>query len=202
VRDVYRPWLYRFLRGVVRLGLHLFWRVRVEGLEKVPQTGSVLLCSNHISAIDPPAVGAVMRREVHFMAKIELFSYLGWLLPRIGAFPVNRDVRDSRAVRQTLRLAQRGEVIGLFPEGHRQPPGVLGQPRPGAGSLIGHVKAAVVPVAVRGPWRLFRRVEIRFGAPIDLRNSQDPAQDVMRAIARLYYEPEQFGQGLPWAESD
>ncbi|MDA8346130.1 MAG: lysophospholipid acyltransferase family protein [Thermaerobacter sp.] len=201
-RDVYNPGLYRFLRAIVRLGLRLLWRVRVEGLERVPETGAVLLCINHISAIDPPAVGAVMRREVRFMAKIELFSYLGWLLPRIGTYPVNRDVRDSRAVRQTLRLAQQGAVIGLFPEGHRQRPGVLGQPRPGAGSLIGHVRAAVVPVAVRGPWRPFRRVVIRFGDPVDLRHSQDPAQDVMLAIGRLYYAPEEIGTGLPWAESD
>ncbi len=202
MRDPYKPWLYRLLRGVVRFGLGLFWRVRVEGLEKVPSEGAVLLCVNHISGIDPPAVGAVMQREVRFMAKIELFSYLGWLLPSIGAYPVNRDVRDSRAVRATLRHAQAGRVIGLFPEGHRQPPGVLGQPRPGAGSLIGHVRAAVVPVAVRGPWRLFGRVEIRFGDPLDVKNSKDPAQDVMRAIARLYYDPEHLGSGLPWAESD
>ncbi len=200
--DVYSPFLYRFLRGIVRLGLYLFWRVRVEGREHVPKTGAVLLCINHISGIDPPAVGAVIDREVRFMAKVELFSYLGWLLPRIGSYPVNRDIRDSRAVRHTLRIAQQGLVIGLFPEGHRQPPGVLGQPRPGAGSLIGHLRAAVVPVAVRGPWRLFHRVEIRFGEPLDLRHSADPAQDVMRAIARLYYDPKDFGTGLPWAESD
>lgn len=200
--EVYRPGLYRFLRGVVRMGLALFWRVQVQGMENVPKTGSVLLCINHISAIDPLAVGAVMRREVRFMAKVELFSYMGWLLPHIGAFPVNRDVRDSRAVRQTLRLAHQGEVIGLFPEGHRQPDGRLGAPRPGAGSLIGHLRAAVVPVSVRGPWRLFGRVQIRFGKPLDLSASADPAGEVMRAIARLYYRPDEVGNGLPWAESD
>ncbi len=198
----YNRFLYRTLRGLVRLWLRLMFRVRVEGLENVPQTGPVLLCINHISAIDPPAVGAVMQRDVHFMAKVELFSYLGWLLPHIAAYPVNRDVRDSRAVRHTLRLMQHGAVVGLFPEGHRQSQGALGSPRPGAGSLIGHARAAVVPVAVRGPWRFFRTVRIRFGAPLDLTHSADPAADVMRAIARLYYDPEQFGSGLPWAESD
>ncbi len=198
----YRPPIYRLFQLTVRFGLKVFWRVRVEGLENVPATGPVLLCVNHISAVDPPAVGAVLERHVHFMAKQELFSYLGWLLPAIGAFPVNRDVRDASAVRQALRLLRAGRVIGLFPEGHRQRGGRLGQPRPGSGSLISHAGGAVIPVAVRGSWRLFGRVEMRFGTPVDLSGSQDPAGDVMRAIARLYYRPEQLQHGLPWAESD
>ena len=198
----YRPALYTTFQLIVRLGLRTLWRVRVEGLEHIPETGPVLLCANHISAIDPPAVGAVLRRHTHFMAKQELFSYLGWLLPAIGAFPVNREVRDASAVRQALRLLRAGRVVGLFPEGHRQHDGRLGQPRPGSGSLIAHAGGAVVPVAVRGSWRLWGRVEMRFGEPIDLSASLDPAGDVMRAIARLYYRPEQLQQGLPWAESD
>lgn len=198
----YRHWLYRTLQMTVRFGIHVFWRVRVEGLEHVPKEGPVLLCINHISAVDPPAVGAVMHRPVHFMAKIELFSYLGWLLPAIGAYPVNRDARDAGAVRQTLRLMRQGLVVGLFPEGHRQRGGMLGQPRPGSGSLIAHSGATVIPVAVRGPWKLFHRVEIRFGPPVDVHQSEDPAGDVMRAIARLYYRDAQMSGGLPWAESD
>lgn len=198
----FRPPVYRFFQLTVRLGLHIFWRVRVEGLENIPETGPVLVCANHISAVDPPAVGAVIERSVHFMAKQELFAYIGWLLPAIGAFPVNRDVRDATAVRQTLRLLRAGRVVGLFPEGHRQRDGRLGQPRPGSGSLIAHADGTVVPVAIRGSWRLFGRVEMRFGQPVDVRTSQDPAGDVMRAIARLYYRPEQLQQGLPWAESD
>ncbi len=198
----YRPKLYRACQLLVRLGLRLFWRVRVEGLDNIPETGPVLICANHISAVDPLAVGAVIERHTHFMAKQELFSYLGWLLPSIGAFPVNRDVRDASAVRQALRLLRAGRVVGLFPEGHRQLHGRLGQPRPGSGSLIAHAGGAVVPVAIRGSWRLWGRVEMRFGAPIDVSASQDPAGDVMRTIARLYYRPEQLQQGLPWAESD
>lgn len=198
----YRPWLFALLKNTVRGLLAVLCRVRVQGLENIPATGPVLLCVNHISAVDPPAVGAIVGRHVHFMAKQELFSYLGWLLPSIGAFPVNRDVRDASAVRQALRLLRAGRVVGLFPEGHRQPPGRLGEPRPGSGSLIAHAGGAVVPVAIRGPWRLFGRVDMRFGEPLDLTGSQDPAGDVMRAIARLYYRPDQLRQGLPWAESD
>jgi 1-acyl-sn-glycerol-3-phosphate acyltransferase len=198
----YRPAVFTMFLMLVRLGLKLFWRVRVEGLENIPASGPVLLCINHIGAVDPPAVGSVVRRHVHFMAKQELFSYLGWLLPSIGAFPVNRDVRDASAVRQALRLLRAGRVVGLFPEGHRQHGGRLGQPRPGSGSLIAHAGGAVVPVAVRGSWRLLGRVEMRFGKPLDLSGSADPAGDVMRAIARLYYRPDQLHEGLPWAESD
>ena len=202
----FRPALYHLFASIVHAGLTILWRVRIEGLDNVPAEGAVLLCINHISSMDPPAVGAVVRADVrratHFMAKQELFSYLGWLLPMIGAFPVKRDIRDASAVRQTLRLLRAGRVVGLFPEGHRQRHGRLGEPRAGSGSLISHAGCAVVPVAVRGSWRLFGRVEMRFGEPLDLSQSSDPAGDVMRAIGRLYYRPEQLGQGLPWAEPD
>ncbi len=198
----FRPGLYHLFASIVHLGLYILWRVRIEGLDNVPAEGAVLLCINHISSMDPLAVGAVVRRPTHFMAKQELFSYLGWLLPMIGAFPVKRDIRDASAVRQTLRLLRAGRVVGLFPEGHRQRGGRLGEPRPGSGSLISHAGCAVVPVAVRGSWRLFGHVEMRFGKPLELRESRDPAGDVMRAIGRLYYRPEQLSQGLPWAESD
>jgi len=198
----FRPPVHRALQLTARFGVRLLWRIRVEGLENVPATGAVLVCPNHISAVDPVAVGAIIERPVFMMAKVELFRYLGWLLPAVGAFPVNRDARDTSAVRQTLRLLHAGRAVGLFPEGHRQHDGRLGQPRPGSGSLIGRSGAAVVPVAIRGDWRLFGRVEIRFGAPLDVSASQDPAGDVMRAIARLYYRPDQMQEGLPWAESD
>lgn len=198
----YRPGLYSLLQAIMRFGLRLLWRLRIEGIDNVPAQGPVLLCANHISGIDPPAVGAVVRRHTHFMAKQELFASLGWLLPAIGAFPVKRDVRDASAVRQALRLLRAGRVVGLFPEGHRQRSGRLGEPRPGSGSLIAHADGAVVPVSIRGNWHLFGRVEMRFGQPLDLSGSADPAGDVMRAIAHLYYRPDEMQQGLPWAESD
>jgi len=198
----FRPLAYFTLKWIAVGFFRTFFRVRLEGFEHLPADGPVLLCVNHISGFDPIAVGALAPRPVHMMAKIELYSYLGWLLPAVGAFPVNRDVRDASAVRQALRLLRAGRVVGLFPEGHRHYDGRLGEPRPGAGTLIARSGAAVVPVAVRGPWRLFQRVQIRCGEPLDVSGSSDAADAVMRAIGRLYYLPEERAQGLPWAESD
>lgn len=180
----------------------VFFRIEAQGMENVPQEGPVVLCINHVSAFDPPAVGALLDRHVAFMAKVELFRHLGWLLPRLGTFPVDRDARDTTAVRSVLRLTRQGRVVAIFPEGHRFPDGTLGPPRAGAGLLAQRSGAAVVPVAVRGPWRLFGPVRIRFGPPVDLSQSQDPAADVMRAIADLYYRPDEIGQGRPWARSN
>jgi len=198
--DHFNKSLYLLFRQIVRIGLRLFWRVRVTGRERVPAEGAVLLCINHIGAVDALAVSAALVRPVHVMSKIELFSRLGWLLSAVGAFPVKRNAHDMRAVRQTLRLMRQGRVVALFPEGHRQNSGVLGQPHSGSGSLIAHCGAVVIPVAIRGSWKLWRRVEIKFGPPLDVSDSEDPAGDVMRAIARLYYRSDELGLGFPWTE--
>lgn len=194
--------LYRFLRAIVRMLLGVFTRIEQDGIENIPDEGAVVLCVNHISAIDPPAVGSLIDRQVFFMAKVELFRYLGWLLPALGTFPVDRSAHDTSAVRQVLRLTRKGHIVAIFPEGHRYPDGHLGPPRPGAGMVAQRSGATVIPVAVRGPWRLFGKVRIRFGKPLDLRQSHDPASDIMRAIADLYYRPDELGQGRPFARSN
>lgn len=194
--------LYRFLRSLVRAFYIVFFRVRQEGIENIPETGAVVLCSNHISSLDPPALGSLIHRQVFFMAKVELFSYLGWVLPAIGTFPVDRDARDMKAVRQVLRLTRQGRIVALYPEGHRYRDGRLGPPRPGAGLLAQRSGATIIPVAMCGPWRLFGRVLVRFGKPLDLSQSEDPASEIMQAIADLYYGPEGGRSGHPWARSN
>nr|MBO2469389.1 1-acyl-sn-glycerol-3-phosphate acyltransferase [Bacillota bacterium] len=64
---------YRLARVVVRLFFRIVYRWRVYGVEHVPATGPVLLCSNHISLLDPPLVAAPLNRRVSFMAKEQLF---------------------------------------------------------------------------------------------------------------------------------
>ena len=68
------------------------YRMKVYGLENVPYQGAFILASNHISYGDPPLLGSVLKRSLHYMAKKELFEVflLGKILPRVNAHPVNR----------------------------------------------------------------------------------------------------------------
>ena len=121
------------------------------------------------SNLDPPTVGIAAPRQVHFMAKEELFSapVLGKILPHINAFPVKRGMSDREALRKGLGVLKEGKVLGLFPEGTRSETGELGKGLAGAGFFALRSKAQIVPCAVIGPYKPFKRLKVVFGKPIE-----------------------------------
>ncbi|WP_040228300.1 lysophospholipid acyltransferase family protein [Bhargavaea cecembensis] len=186
---------YQFAKSVVYGVLKPLYRLDVKGTENFPKTGGVLLCANHISLLDPPTVGICAPRPVNFMAKAELFEapVLKNLLPGLHVFPVKRGLSDRNAIRTGINLLRDGQVVGMFPEGTRSKDGRLGKPMSGAGffALKGG-DAVVVPCAVIGEYKPFRKVKIRFGEPIDMapyrerRASADEAAElIMERIAEL-----------------
>lgn len=160
--------LYKIGKTLVKTALTPIYRFEVIGAEKFPSEGGVLLCSNHINALDPPVVGLTAPRTVHFMAKEELFKLpvLGPLLPRVNAFPVKRGMSDREALRTALKLLKGGEVVGLFPEGTRSTDGVLKKGLSGAGFFALRGEADVMPCAIIGPYKPFRKVKVVYGEPI------------------------------------
>lgn len=184
--------LYVIGRALFRTLFRVVYRYRVEGLERVPQEGGVLLVANHASLLDPPLVGSAMRRPVNFMAKAELFKIplLGWILPKVKAFPVQRGGADRAAVRESIERLQKGEVVCLFPEGTRTKTGQMLPLQRGAGLIAMRADVPIVPVGLIGtfkPWkgRLFpKRMIVRFGTPLDVSSlaGEDRGRD---AIERL-----------------
>ncbi|MFP3387959.1 lysophospholipid acyltransferase family protein [Brevibacillus sp. SIMBA_040] len=161
---------YRLFRGVFRIIFSLVYRWQVIGREHIPKEGPVILCANHISNWDPPLLGSGIERQVNFMAKEELFRIpvLNFLLVKFGAFPVKRGAGDRAAIRATLKLLEEGKILGIFPEGARSKTGEPGEAKSGAALFALKSQASVVPVAIIGPYRLFRPVKIVYGKPIDL----------------------------------
>lgn len=186
--------LYRIGRGFFRVLFAILFRLRAMGLENIPEAGSVVLCSNHISLWDPPVLGTPLKRKVYFMAKAELFDIpvLGFLIKNVGAFPVKRGGVSKESIRLATSLLKEGNVMGIFPEGSRSNAGGMG--KKGAASLALKSGATVIPVAIIGNYRLFRRMSIVYGKPVDLRafaaaSSEDleKATDlIMREIRHLH----------------
>lgn len=135
----------------------------------------MLLCTNHIHAFDPPIVGINTPRPVLFMAKDELFSIpiLGKIISMVGSFPVKRGLSDRDALRKGLFVLKEGHVLGLFPEGTRSQTGELGKGLAGAGFFALRSRAEVVPCAIIGPYKLFKRLKVVFGKPIDLEKARN-----------------------------
>jgi len=158
---------YRFARGLVKAILTFLFRFRMQGLHNVPEDGPVILCANHISLFDPPVVGIRVKRKVHFMAKEELFKVplLGPIIRALGAYPVKRGGVSKESIRHSITMLREGQVLGIFPEGSRD---AGGMGKKGAAMLAMKSGAAVVPVAIIGSYKLFRRMHVVYGPPVDL----------------------------------
>jgi 1-acyl-sn-glycerol-3-phosphate acyltransferase len=176
--------VYLIVRAIVQPVFHLYFRMRRLGMEHVPRTGPVIFAANHRSFLDPFVIGTLTRRPVYYVAKKELFAHpvAGWLLNRLGAFPIDRGAGDQQAMDTARRVLERGDCVVIFPEGTRKRPGPLGMPRRGVGRLALQTGAPVVPVAVfgteavRNGWRIRpHRVSLRCGRALRFPQIENPS---------------------------
>lgn len=179
--------LYSFGKKLIYTIFKPYFRLQIIGTENFPKEGGVLVCANHISNLDPPMVGITAPREIHFMAKSELFSVpiLGKLLTRLHAFPVRRGMSDREALRKGLKVLNDGNVLGIFPEGTRSKTGELGKGLAGAGFFALRTNAQVVPCAIVGKYKPFSKLKVVYGKPIDmtdLRKNKASADEVTEII--------------------
>lgn len=168
-------WFFRLAHVVIPPVFRCLYHMEVRGLEHIPRSGAVVLACNHVSNIDPVFLGAAGQRQVHFMAKSELWKIkpLGWVVDGLGAFPVRRGEADREAVRRALELLDQQAVVGIFPEGRRQPEGRLGELQTGVALLSLRPDVITIPVVLRGTNHIVRnrrpsfpRVSVTFGPPV------------------------------------
>jgi len=169
-------WLGRIARPLGRPLVSVLFRVRQRGRDMVPEHGGAVLAGNHRSYMDPIILWCVAPRFVHFMAKEELFTgFIGWALPRLWAFPVNRAGADRAAIAEATSFLEAGDLVGIFPEGTRSTAEEMGSAHGGAAFIAIRAGVPVVPVALAGTEKVWpkgqrlpklRRVTIRYGRPI------------------------------------
>jgi 1-acyl-sn-glycerol-3-phosphate acyltransferase len=196
-----------YMYGLVRMGvtpyLLLVHRTRVIDTDKIPPEGPVIIAPNHFSFVDHFFVAAFIRREVHFMAKSQLFKRpMQFVYDHGGVFPVLRGRRDEEAFKTAHTVLGRGDLIVMYTEGGRSRTGDLGEAKPGIGRLALETGATVVPTAIYGSqhtrhWSRgkFPKVTVRYGDPIKFdqvvesptrEQSQAAADVVMERIAEVY----------------
>lgn len=179
--------LYRIIGTLSIPVVKGLYRLRVRGLENVPEGGFVL-AANHTSNFDPWPLGIpfLPDRQLRFMAKAELFNpVLAPFLRAGGAFKVRRGEGDVEAMRTAVELVREGEIVVMFPEGTRQTKGLVkrhaARPHTGAARIALTAEAPLVPAAIGGTDRLLRLGPLRvaYGPPIDL--SDLDGQDIKTA---------------------
>ena len=127
-------------------------RTHAKGTGRMPNSGGVVLACNHLSMLDPWLLGVLLPRQLYFMAKEELFQItpLGWYLRHAGTFPVRRGEVDRTAFKYAEALLRQGEIVMVFPEGHRSDFGGAQAARSGAVMLATRTNSPILPVGVWG----------------------------------------------------
>ena len=158
--------LYPWMDRVARPLMNRVYRIRHLGGERIPASGPVVLAANHESILDPWFLGTVTPRPIHFLAKAELFRYplLREILEGLGGIPVRRDADMGRAVGAGVEALERGEMLGIFPQGTCLP--YRHRPfRRGAARLALATGATLVPVLLVGTERSIQPRTRRIGFP-------------------------------------
>ncbi len=160
--------LYQIAKFLVRIFMHIVFRVKVINKERFPLEGPVIVSINHTSYWDVPLVASMMPRKLHYMAKRDLFDIplLGALIKWAGAFPVSRGKGDIGAIRTALSALAEDKVIAIFPEGRRVLKGMSHTAKPGVALIAEKSGAPILPVAIGGKYRLFSKIPIVIGEPI------------------------------------
>jgi len=159
--------LYRTIQLTLRGIFKSLYRTEVIGLEKVPRSGRVLLCCNHISYVDPVVIGAYIPRYTYFMAKKELFkvSFLSNLVTFLNAFPVRRDTTDRYAFDTSIKILKDDNLLGLFPEGTRSTDGIIREGKKGIGLIALLSRSDILPVAISGSNEIIQKPHKRVFFP-------------------------------------
>lgn len=199
---------YHVCTGAFAGAVRLLASYNVEGRQHVPK-GPVIVVSNHLSFIDPPLLGASLRRRMVFLAKKELFHGLGgWCVRTYGGIEVRRGEFDRRGIEEAEAALGCGLALVVFPEGRRHPQGGMGRAQAGAVLLACRTGVPILPVGITGSERVqklgdvFSRPVIRVavGDPIRIPRAEEAIsktylahwhQHVMTAVARLLPEPYQ-----------
>lgn len=189
---------YRGLRVFFGIVFHTIWPLRIEGAENIPREGAGIIVCNHLSLVDPFVVGYGANRLVSFMGKEELFRtpVLGYVIRKVGAFPVDRSRRDPASMRTALSVLKSGELLGMFPEGTRSTTGEMLEMRAGAARLAARTRTPIIPAAVintnRGmpPGKIIRpaRIGVRFGESFELTelyDRNDKGEAMERALTTI-----------------
>jgi 1-acyl-sn-glycerol-3-phosphate acyltransferase len=199
--------VFRVSQIAVAGALHLMADIRAHHMDRCPPRGPVMLVSNHLSYFDIPLIGAWTPRTTLFFSKAEVHRWpvIGLIAARYGTIFVRRGESDRQAIRDALSALSGGQLVGVFPEGHRSHGRGLLPAQPGVALLALRGGATVWPVGVTGSEHIFKRrrpeVTLTGGEPFDplavaqMEHGEKPshqqvADTIMRRVAALL--PEEY----------
>lgn len=164
--------LYKTLRPLITILFKVLYRPTIIGKENIKNSGRLILAGNHTHNLDCALLISSTKRNIHFLAKSELFKGIKKVLfSNMGLIPVNRKKKDHKSLEMAYKYLENNKVVGIFPEGTIGKKTMLPF-KIGAVKMANETNSEIVPFAITGDYKLFsNNLKIIFGKPISLKSS-------------------------------
>lgn len=204
---------YVFMRALIIAFNKLYFRLEHHGAANTPKAGGVLLVANHASNLDPTTIACGLPRQVHFLAKEELFyGLLGKFLRKVNSHRIAKSGIDRTALKTCIDLVKQGHALLVFPEGSRTEDGELLPPQPGSAMIAIQSQAPILPIYIDGTLEAMpkgargikpHKVRVFVGKPFPYDEGLDVtlpkreqyaqlSEKIMQRIAELQHAARQF----------
>lgn len=181
--------MYKLAANIVKVFLMMNGsKAKVYGQENLPAEGGYVIACTHNGYVDILNLGvSIYPREIHFMAKKQLFDMkgLGWLIKRLNAFPVDRENPGPSVIKIPRQLIKQGKVVGIFPSGTRSSENT--DLKAGAITIAQLAKAQIVPAAYIGPRNIqgvLKRQKgyLIYGKPFSVESGKEAREESMQHL--------------------
>lgn len=199
---------YRLIYSFLRIIATPLFRIRVHGIEKIPENEKFIVCANHKSLLDPVFIALALDRQVHFIAKKELFEVpvLKNILKFLKAIPAQRDGKDLSVLRDSIKLIKSGKILGIFPEGTRVKEIKRENIKDGAGYIALKSKTDILTIEIISSYKPFFKTDLYIKNLVkieDFKNlkSKEAMEKIMDETYEKMYENHKFLRKV-WDENN
>ncbi len=159
----------RFLRFLIKAIIVIFFRLRVEGRENIPDYESVIISPNHSHWLDVFVISAAYKPDVCAMGKKELFEnkFVAYLIRLTDSFPVDREGNNISTIKKCIKSLKERSLI-LFPEGTRK----KAEPKVGMVLIASKANVKILPATIISSFKLFSKITVVFHKAVDLKDEK------------------------------
>lgn len=192
------PLFYKIVRPIIKGLFFILYRPKIIGQNNIPKDKAIILAGNHTNYFDCLFLISTTKRCIHFLAKHTLYQGIKKpLFKNMGIIPVNRSIKNKKAMESAEEILNNNGTIGIFPEGTINKTKDVVMPfKMGTVKMAQDTDCYIVPFAITGKYRLFNNhLKITFGQPYKISNKEleKENQKLMNQVSKLIMKGKEYG---------